>query len=287
MDKVHYELVPHSLDHDHLRRGIVAIRKIRARAAEQRRTKRLLYSNETSICRICLCSSDESNMALISPCPTCRGTQQYVHLECLGRWSASMRYGDPRNGRCEICQTPFPDDVLSRLEAGMVLQRHQNVSYLRRRARLITKEIYRVTLISCCSGIVAVILFFLFFHFWTILLKGTVQKSMIESMWILYNTIVANLLCAGMVIKDVHMRKSLHRIRCLFHDDVEIARMSSCLMTVTVLSSGAAMVSGIMQHLALSMCNFLITFIAFIGLLARHEKNRDVIVSEYRLLLQE
>ena len=110
---------------------------------------------------------------------------------------------------------------------------------------------------------------------------------MIETMWILYNTIVANLLCAGMVIKDVHMRKSLHRIRCLFHDDVGIARMSSCLMTVTVLSSGAAMVSGIMQHLALSMCNFLITFIAFIGFLARHEKNRDVIVSEYRLLLQE
>ena len=107
---------------------------------------------------------------------------------------------------------------------------------------------------------------------------------MIETMWLVYNTIVAIFLSAGMVIKDVHMRESVLEIRRLFHYDVELARMPPGLMTVTMLSSGAAMVSGIMQHLALSMCVFLITFIAFIGLLARHERDRDVIVSEYRLL---
>ena len=107
---------------------------------------------------------------------------------------------------------------------------------------------------------------------------------MIETMWLVYNTIVAIFLSAGMVIKDVHMRVNVLRIRRLFHYDVELARMPSGLMTVTMLSSGAAMASGIMQHLPLSMCVFIMTFIAFIGLLARHEKDRDAIISEYRLL---
>lgn len=194
-----------------------------------------------------------------------------------------MRYGDPRSGRCEICKTSFSEDLLSRLEAG-VTQRHRDVSYLRSRARPILKHMYRNTLISCCSGIVSVIVFFLFFHFWVKLSKGTIQKGIIQIMWLVYNTIAAIFLSAGMVIKDVHVRESVLKIRRLFHHDVELARMPSSLMTVTMLSSGAAMVSGIMQHLPLSMCVFMITFIAFIGLLARHEKNKDAIISEYRLL---
>jgi hypothetical protein len=49
------------------------------------------------VCRICL----DSEWCLISPCD-CKGTVQYVHLECLKKWrTISKRF------KCEICNSYY------------------------------------------------------------------------------------------------------------------------------------------------------------------------------------
>ena len=59
---------------------------------------------ERPACRICLISRNSKSNPLLSPCD-CRGSVQYVHLQCLNHW----RYLDiEQNGeRCELCNAIY------------------------------------------------------------------------------------------------------------------------------------------------------------------------------------
>ncbi|KAG8955700.1 hypothetical protein FRC04_007691 [Tulasnella sp. 424] len=64
---------------------------------------------EKPTCRICL--DDEESSSLIRPC-LCRGTMQYVHIECLTAWRKSSTKENIRGGiACEQCQSKYVDVV--------------------------------------------------------------------------------------------------------------------------------------------------------------------------------
>lgn len=61
-------------------------------------------------CRICFDSKGpDGSTELLSPCQ-CRGSQKFVHPECLGRWQACMQSLRGRGAaqRCDVCRTRLP-----------------------------------------------------------------------------------------------------------------------------------------------------------------------------------
>ena len=67
-------------------------------------------SNNTSprpFCRFCL-EEETKSSKLISPCD-CKGSQQFVHVNCLNRWQLlSLKNGCDRNGEvCSVCKKKF------------------------------------------------------------------------------------------------------------------------------------------------------------------------------------
>ncbi|KIO33975.1 hypothetical protein M407DRAFT_166160 [Tulasnella calospora MUT 4182] len=64
---------------------------------------------ERPTCRICL--DDEESKSLIRPCH-CRGTMQYIHIECLDAWRKSAAKQSIRGGiACEQCKFEYVDAV--------------------------------------------------------------------------------------------------------------------------------------------------------------------------------
>lgn len=55
------------------------------------------------ICRICLEEDDEE---YISPC-LCKGTQKYIHRECLNKWRNMHPNNTEKRNSCEICKYKF------------------------------------------------------------------------------------------------------------------------------------------------------------------------------------
>lgn len=76
-----------------IKQAIISIRNIREKARHDRE----------KFCRICL----ENTPPLIKPCNTCRGSQEYVHPECLYRWRTQFNTTDRRHRYCELCRTPY------------------------------------------------------------------------------------------------------------------------------------------------------------------------------------
>ena len=67
-------------------------------------------SNTTTprpFCRFCL-EEETKSSKLISPCD-CKGSQQFVHVNCLNRWQLlSLKNGCDRNGEvCSVCKKKF------------------------------------------------------------------------------------------------------------------------------------------------------------------------------------
>ncbi len=61
-------------------------------------------TQDTTVCRFCLESSNTKKNPLIDPCE-CRGSVQFVHERCLMKW---RRLNPSRNGEyCLICLTPY------------------------------------------------------------------------------------------------------------------------------------------------------------------------------------
>jgi putative AlgH/UPF0301 family transcriptional regulator len=83
-------------------------------------------ADEAATCRICL--EEDTPDALTSPC-ACKGSQQYVHPECLARWRDVAPSVDGM-WMCATCETLYterqPLSVLSRLELCLfgVYSRH-------------------------------------------------------------------------------------------------------------------------------------------------------------------
>jgi len=69
---------------------------------------------EESICRICLSPEQPSN--LVSPC-NCKGTQKYVHRECLSKWRKRSPGNFLSSSYCPVCKTSFMD-VTPRRKVG-------------------------------------------------------------------------------------------------------------------------------------------------------------------------
>ena len=59
------------------------------------------------VCRVCL----ETEGTFISPCD-CRGSQEWVHRECLDRWRSAHGVHSDNFRRCEICMTEFELEVM-------------------------------------------------------------------------------------------------------------------------------------------------------------------------------
>lgn len=65
--------------------------------------------NSCRVCRICWVSlGDDTSEELVSPC-ACRGSMEYVHLECLRRWQVQRwkQQGGGRGrqmSRCDVCK---------------------------------------------------------------------------------------------------------------------------------------------------------------------------------------
>ena len=84
---------------------------------EEEEEERLQYSptkksesNTTTprpFCRFCL-EEETKSSKLISPCD-CKGSQQFVHVNCLNRWQLlSLKNGCDRNGEvCSVCKKKF------------------------------------------------------------------------------------------------------------------------------------------------------------------------------------
>lgn len=60
-------------------------------------------SDEEKCCRICHCSSLDSDEQLIKPC-LCRGSQLYVHISCLNRWRSTSQSA---NYKCSVCHYSY------------------------------------------------------------------------------------------------------------------------------------------------------------------------------------
>ena len=66
-------------------------------------TKIQIYDeNSLAECRICL---ENGETALITPC-NCRGSQKYVHLECLNKWRVE-NINNEKYTNCEICKRKY------------------------------------------------------------------------------------------------------------------------------------------------------------------------------------
>ena len=66
-------------------------------------TKIQIYDeNSLAECRICL---ENGEAALITPC-NCRGSQKYVHLECLNKWRVE-NINNEKYTNCEICKRKY------------------------------------------------------------------------------------------------------------------------------------------------------------------------------------
>lgn len=61
---------------------------------------------EETICRVCLSPEEPSN--LVSPC-SCKGTQKYVHRECLSKWRKRSPGNFLSSSYCPVCKTSFMD----------------------------------------------------------------------------------------------------------------------------------------------------------------------------------
>jgi len=65
------------------------------------------YASPPPICRFCL-EDETKSSKLISPCD-CKGSQRFVHVNCLNRWQLlSLKNGCDRNGEeCSVCKKKF------------------------------------------------------------------------------------------------------------------------------------------------------------------------------------
>jgi hypothetical protein len=61
---------------------------------------------EESICRICFEEEIDISNKLISPC-LCRGTQKYIHNNCLKEWRIVNENNPEKRDKCEICNFHF------------------------------------------------------------------------------------------------------------------------------------------------------------------------------------
>ncbi|GMH59551.1 hypothetical protein TrLO_g7111 [Triparma laevis f. longispina] len=79
-------------------------------------------NNSPPTCRICFGNADSSNSPLISPCH-CRGTQQFVHLNCLNHWRRSTT--NPAALRqCQTCQYQYN---IARSKLSIVICDHRTI----------------------------------------------------------------------------------------------------------------------------------------------------------------
>tara|TARA_B100000795_G_scaffold19451_1_gene12931 strand:+ start:3191 stop:4120 length:930 start_codon:yes stop_codon:yes gene_type:complete len=62
--------------------------------------------NDIDICRICFCENDDEDNSLISPC-LCKGTQKYIHVNCLNEWRNVNINNPEKRDNCEICKFNF------------------------------------------------------------------------------------------------------------------------------------------------------------------------------------
>lgn len=80
--------------------------------------------NKLRVCRICWVSlDDDTSEEIVSPC-TCKGSMEYVHVECLRRWQQQRwkQYGGRRArqmSRCDVCKGELKVDGVMQTGAGL------------------------------------------------------------------------------------------------------------------------------------------------------------------------
>ena len=67
--------------------------------------RRLKQDKIDAVCRFCLEASSPEKGDLVAPCQ-CKGSMEFVHLQCLHKWQRQARSNAKRN-ICEVCKTPY------------------------------------------------------------------------------------------------------------------------------------------------------------------------------------
>ena len=83
-------------------------------------------------CRICFEETNIEENILISPC-LCKGTQKYIHINCLNEWREINRNNPEKRNKCEVCNFNF-----------LI---HNNLDYLNYTINIICVDVFIVYLV--------------------------------------------------------------------------------------------------------------------------------------------
>ena len=136
----------------------------------------MVLPDEQSICRICL-GPEEDHIAdrLFRPC-LCRGTAQYVHVQCLNKWRAT---GGNHFYKCGTCHYNYR---LARAQYALYLQNRYVLA-----ACTLCVIVLAVLFVMTCMGIAGLLLGLKF------------AKGAQHTMAILGKLTMWSILCIGMV----------------------------------------------------------------------------------------
>ena len=195
------------------RSGIRALRSIQKRAVERRLSMATVV--DVKECRFCLSGQveEEASNPMISPC-ACMGTQQYIHRDCLLRWTSSFPTNDRRNTHCGVCNTEYTVPVGGR---PVLVSIHSSLIRQGNRAYTIMFVIYIVIVMVNLQMIL-----------WFII---DIVQSKLDSDWI-HGGIAVSVL-NGFITLCAPIRDSMRRLEYTPHG-VEFISGSAVLITSVV-----------------------------------------------------
>ena len=106
-------------------------------------SENLIINSDDKICRYCLSNEGE----LISPCQ-CKGTNKWVHLDCLKKWqktsllsqSTHPKYQTHIEKICNVCKTEFNFKTVSRNELMIEYNSNEILDLIKRTSLIISSE---------------------------------------------------------------------------------------------------------------------------------------------------
>ncbi|KAH7648588.1 hypothetical protein FG379_002058 [Cryptosporidium bovis] len=99
---------------------------------------KLSFASLIKECRFCF-GSDTTLSPLIAPC-NCKGTQEYIHLECLSKWQRIQINNRPWSSKfCSVCRHPYMTPGNRNIVSAFSnIVRHPNIQMLTMILKLIS-----------------------------------------------------------------------------------------------------------------------------------------------------
>lgn len=111
---------------------------------------------EEKICRICFDHEETENNKLITPC-RCKGTQKYIHHNCLMEWININRHNPEKRDFCDICKYKFR---ISQYGDNMRYNNTLETKLIKQNVRRFFIKYFLILIMSfCISGIDILLIF--------------------------------------------------------------------------------------------------------------------------------